>query len=246
MLISYVRLLDHWWASTAAARDAAWADPWEFREPRHRGDGRGRTGRLADCVLAHPTSFTSVLRRTDRERIVEALTEHLPSPSGDTERDLKTITLALQAEQGGAPVRYDTAPLLRRWSQDPEGIRAWLVRGELDQQNRVPAWLDQGLVTLTVGRLTQLPGELTQDALTNLVEDRYSDLQVVKREAKKRDVSNFVFGMKAGDLVATDDGGHLQMAHLDEGQPALDSYVAATRVHDELVVLQRANWQDCG
>jgi len=55
----------------------------------------------------------------------------------------------------------------------------------------------------SLGRFTQLPAQPTQDALSSLVDNRYADLQVVKREAKKRDVLAFVLGMQPGDLVLT-------------------------------------------
>jgi 5-methylcytosine-specific restriction protein B len=228
MLRSCARLLDHWWAQPASSHDQAWTDPWAFRDLVSAApDVDDRIASLL-CLLAHPSSFTAVLRRLDRERIVEVFADRLDSPTGDLERDLQTITLALQADQGGKPVRYDTAPLLQQWSQDVEGGRAWLVRGELDQQNRVPAWLTQGQVTLTVGRLNQLPANLTQDALSSLVEDRYSDLQVVKREAKKRDVLSFVLGMQPGDLVTTVDGGQLRLGRLQDTAPRLESIGGVT------------------
>jgi 5-methylcytosine-specific restriction protein B len=83
-------------------------------------------------------------------------------------------------------------------------------------------------VTLTVGRLTQLPSELTQNALSSLVEDRYSDLQVVKREAKKRDVLAFALGMQPGDLITTVDGGTLRLGRIEDGPASLLSIGGST------------------
>lgn len=231
MLESFVRLLDHWWSQPQEVRDAAWADPWAFRDlVSGRPDVDDRVASLV-CLLAHPRSFTTVLRGTDRQRIVEVFADRLESATDDVEKDLKRITLALQDDQGGKPVRYDTAPLLQQWSQKVEGGgRAWLVRGELDQQNRVPAWVSQGRVTLTVGRLTHLPVQLTQDALSSLVEDRYADLQVVKREAKKRDVLAFVLGMQPGDLITTVDGGTLRLGRVEDGPATLQSIGGSTLI----------------
>ncbi|QIG44484.1 AAA domain-containing protein [Nocardioides anomalus] len=176
------------------------------------------------CVVAHPASFTAVLSPVDRERIVQQLGDQVGSLLGDTERDLKTITLRLQAENSGQPVRYDVAPLLQQWSEAPEGgARAWLVRGEVDQQNRVPAWGKQGFVSITVGQLTQLPRDLDQGTLTALIEQHYGHLQVVKREGKKRDVLSFVLGMKPGDLVTTVDGGTLRLGRLEDSPAQLQS-----------------------
>lgn len=231
MLESFARILEHWWSQDPETQQAAWADPWQFRDlVSGARDVDHRVTSLL-CLLAHPHSFTTILRATDRARIVEVLGGDPAELTGDVERDLKKITLALQEEQGGKPIRYDTAPLVQQWSQVSEGgTRAWLVRGELDQQNRVPAWVSQGRVTLTVGRFTQLPAELTQDALSSLVEDRYADLQVVKKEAKKRDVLAFVLGMQAGDLVTTVDGGTLRLGRLEDGDVTLQSIGGSTLV----------------
>lgn len=222
MLESFVRLLDHWWSQEPELRDAGWADPWTLRDlVSGLPDVDDRVASLI-CLLVHPHSFTTILRPTDRARIVEVLGGSLAAPTTDVDRDLKAITLVLQAEQGGVPVRYDTAPLVQQWAQEVEGgSRAWLVRGELDQQNRVPAWVSQGRVTLTVGRFTQLPSPLTQSALSSMVEDRYADLQVVKKESKKRDVLAFVLGMQAGDLVTTVDGGALRLGRIEDGDISL-------------------------
>ena len=223
MLQSFIRILDHWWSLTEDQREAAWEDPWTFRDRVSNVPGVDDRVASLMCLLAHPGSFTTVLRPPDRRRIVEVFADRVDTPTGDVEHDLRRITIALQQENGGAPVRYETAPLLQQWSQNEEGARAWLVRGELDQQNRVPGWVSQGRVTLTVGRLTQLPSQLTQDAISSLVEERYTDLQVVKREAKKRDVLTFALGMQPGDLVSTVDGGTLRLGRLQEGPATLQS-----------------------
>ena len=213
MLSSVANLLVHWHEQPAEARDAVWEDPWAFRDLAAAAPGVDPRVVALLCVVVHPTSFTTVLRPADRRAIVAPLGTETGESTGDVERDLKTLTLRLQAEAGGAAVRYDQAPLLQAWSNDG-GQRAWLVRGEVDQQNRVPTWLRQGIVSITVGKLTQLPKEPTQKSLGDLVDEHYGDLQVVKREAKKRDVLSFALGMRGGDLVATVDGGALRLGWL--------------------------------
>ena len=104
-----------------------------------------------------------------------------------------------------------------------EGGRAWLVRGQVDQQNRVPTWVRQGIVSITVGKLTQLPKEPSQKSLSDLVDEPYADLQVVKRESKKRDVLAFALGMSDGDLVATVDGGALRLGVVQDEPARLQS-----------------------
>lgn len=218
MLSSLANLVAHWQAQPSQEREAIWSDPWALRDLAGSvPDVDPRVGALL-CVLIHPGSFTTVLRPVDREAIVRSLLTEAERATGDVEKDLKTITLRLQAEHDGAPVRYDQAPLLQQWS-DAERGRAWLVRGEVDQQNRVPTWTRLGIVSITVGKLTQLPKEPTQKSLGELVDEHYSDLQVVKREGKKRDVLSFVLGMSEGDLVATIEGGSLRLGVIQD-QPA--------------------------
>lgn len=222
MLASFVDMLVAWFERPAEERASAWDDPWLFRDLVTSPSGvDGRVAALL-CVVVHPGSFTTILRPADRAAIVEALATEADQVSGDVEKDLKTITLRRQGESGGAPVRYDQAPLVQAWS-DAEGGRAWLVRGEVDQQNRVPTWMRQAIVSITVGKLTQLPKELTQQSLSDLVDEHYGDLQVVKREAKKRDVLSFALGMTDGDLVATVDGGALRLGVVQDEPARLQS-----------------------
>ena len=222
MLSSAANLLVHWHEQPAEARDDVWDNPWAFRDLAATAPGVDPRVAGLLCVIVHPNSFTTVLRPVDREAIVTALGTADDALNGDTEKDLKTVTLRLQAEAGGAAVRYDQAPLLQAWSDDG-GQRAWLVRGEVDQQNRVPTWMRQGIVSITVGKLTQLPKEPTQKSLGDLVDEHYGDLQVVKREAKKRDILSFALGMRGGDLVATVDGGALRLGWLLDEPARLQS-----------------------
>ncbi|MFD2081556.1 5-methylcytosine-specific restriction enzyme B [Actinopolymorpha cephalotaxi] len=224
MLASVARILVHWFAQPEPARAAAWNDPWAFRDlVLAAPDADPRIVSLV-CLVAHPTAFTSVLAPAERARIVATLATGSDALTDDVERDLRTITLRLQQETGGQPVRYDVAPLLQQWRETPDGgSRAWLVRGEVDQQNRVPAWIRQGYVSITVGQLTQLPAQVDQGALSSLVDQHYGHLPVVKRETKKRDVLSFVLGMQPGDLVTTVDGGVLRLGRVEDSPAELQS-----------------------
>ncbi|MDN5896380.1 MAG: AAA family ATPase, partial [Nocardioides sp.] len=222
MLLSCANLLVHWHEQPSEGREAIWDDPWAFRDLALGAPGVDPRVAALLCVVVHPASFTTVLRPADREAVVDGLGTEADALTGDVEKDLKTITLRLQAEADGAAVRYDQAPLLQAWS-DADGSRAWLVRGEVDQQNRVPTWMRQEIVSITVGKLTQLPKEPSQKSLGDLVDEHYGDLQVVKREAKKRDVLSFVLGMSDGDLVATIDGGALRLGVVQDEPARLQS-----------------------
>ncbi|MDE0775114.1 MAG: AAA family ATPase [Nocardioides sp.] len=222
MLSSFVQILVRWHDQSVEARAAAWQDPWAFRDLVSGVPGVDPRVAALLCVIVHPTSFTTVLRPADRAAIVSALGTDADVLTGDVDKDLLTITVRLQSAAGGAPVRYDQAPLHQAWSE-ADGGRAWLVRGEVDQQNRVPTWTSQGIVSITVGKLTHLPKEPTQKSLTDLVDEHYGDLPVVKREAKKRDVLSFALGMNDGDLVATVDGGALRLGVVQDEPAQLQS-----------------------
>jgi GTPase subunit of restriction endonuclease len=173
-------------------------------------------------LAAHPGSFTTLLREESRVRVLDAFADRIPARTGDLDRDLLAVVLALQAEHGGTGVDLAAPPLLGVWSGAVDAGGAWLIRGQVDQRDRVPGWTRQGVVTLTVGRFRELPEEPTQAGLSSMVEELYGDLPVVKREAKKRDVLAFVLGMRPGDLVATDDGGNLRLGRIGEGPAGLD------------------------
>jgi 5-methylcytosine-specific restriction protein B len=228
LLRAMTAVLARWMSAPIERRRQAWQDPWSWRDMMTEVDGVDESVSAVLCLLVHPGSFTTVLRRDDREQIRQAFAERIPEPSGDTDRDLLTITLALQSKQGGHGVRFQEPPWLQQWSGQPDAARAWLVRGEVDQQNRVPSWMSQGLVSLTVGRLTKLPDEPSQGTLGALIDDLYSDMAVVKREAKKRDVWSFALAMQPGDLVATVDGSALRMGRLLPGEVERDSLGGST------------------
>ncbi len=224
MLTSFAGILVHWFEQPEDVRGTAWTDPLAFRDLVSNVASIDPRVAALLCVVVHPTSFTTVLSATDRARIVEKLAGDSDDLVGDTERDLRTITLRLQAENARQAVQYDVAPLLQRWSDAPEGgARAWLVRGEVDQQNRVPGWVKQGYASITVGQLTHLATAIDQVALSALVEQHYGQLPVVKREVKKRDVLSFVLGMQPGDLVVTVDGETLRLGRLEDAPAQLQS-----------------------
>jgi 5-methylcytosine-specific restriction protein B len=179
-------------------------------------------------LVVHPGSFTTLLRKIDREKVVAAFADRLPDLTGDLDRDLHAVVVALQAENGGHGVDLNAPPLVNAWSGSVDTGGAWLVRGQVDRRDRVPAWVSQNMVTLTVGRFRQMPADPTQATLTALVDELYSDQPVIKREGKKRDVLAFALGMRPGDLVATDDSGRLRLGRVQEGDAALDSIGGTT------------------
>jgi 5-methylcytosine-specific restriction protein B len=220
----FIRLLHDWWEQPAERREAAWVDPWVWGETvRLLPDTDERLPMLL-ALLAHPGSFTTLLRREDREKVVHAFSDRLDTPTGVLDKDLREIVLKLQIEAGDVGIDLTAPPLFNAWSGDPQSTGAWLVRGQVDKRNRVPDWIKHGNVTITVGMFRRLPEQPTQHELAEMVDDLYGDLLTVsKREAKKHDVVNFVLGMRPGDLVCSDDNSRLRIGHIADGDPALES-----------------------
>lgn len=139
--------LRHWFQATDGQRASGWADPWAFRDLLLQAPEADPHAVALLCLLVHPSSFTMLLRPGDRARVVEGLADRLPQRTDDVERDLLAVVLALQAEAGGHGIDLEQPPLSQIWRDTAEGSRAWLVRGEVEQRNRVPTWLGQKVVT---------------------------------------------------------------------------------------------------
>jgi 5-methylcytosine-specific restriction protein B len=228
MLRSFALILEHWWAQSEDRRTQAWNDPWGFRDVLDEVGEADERVRSLICLLAHPTSFTAILTRAEKERIATAYADRITSPTGDLEQDLKAIVLALQVESGH-PVDLTSAPWANAWNGSVESSVAWLIRGQVDQRDWVGSWRASSMATLLAKRFRKLPAELSQGALAAMVEEDYADLPVVKREEKKRDVLAFTLGIKAGDLVAVVEDGHLRLGRVQEKPVALES-VGGTQV----------------
>ena len=224
-LLPFLRLLRGWWRLPGEDQARAWANPWFFRDTLLSiGPAEDQLVSLL-CLLAHPSSFTPLLLSEDRRAVSKSFSDRLESePVGDLERDLRLTVLALQVEAGGQGVDLLAPPLVGQWSGTSlETAGAYLVRGQVDQQNRVRNWVKHGNVTLTTGMFRALPEHPDQPALAGMVDEAYSDYPVSKREAKKHDVVTFVLGMRPGDMICTDDNGNLRHGYLEDGPPRLES-----------------------
>ena len=85
MLQSFVRLLDHWWTLTRGRARRGMGRPLGLPRPRERRPRRRRAGRLPVCLLAHPRSFTTVLRRADRDASSRSSPTDSTALTGDVE-----------------------------------------------------------------------------------------------------------------------------------------------------------------
>lgn len=223
-LVSFLRLLQGWWRLSPSTRQGSWDGPWAFRNTLL--DLNPAEDEIVSllCLLVHPGFFTALLRQKDRVAVVGAFADRIPlSTPVDLEQRLLDVVLALQADAGGRAIDLFAPPLVGRWRDDPEQAGAWLIRSQVDKQNRVPNWVKNGNATLTTSMFRTLPDKQSHAVLTALVDDAYGDYPVSKREAKKHDVVNFVLGVKPGDLVCTDDGGALRTGRVLDEPPVLQA-----------------------
>lgn len=220
-LSAFMAVLDRYWSLPVERREQLWGDPWAMRDLLNEVDVDPRLRSLI-CLVAHPGTFTNVLRPADREAIVDAYAARVEL-TDDLERDLLAIVLSLQADNGGHPVNLFAAPWVGAWRAGTGLSGAWYLRSHVDQQNRVPTWVSGGIATLTAGKVRQLPTDLNQGSLTSLVDELYADLSLVKRESKRRDIVSFSLGVVPGDLILTEDNGLLRSGRVGEGQVSLEA-----------------------
>ncbi len=231
-LRSCAEVLAHWFEQPADRQAHCWTDPWAFRDLLDDADNCDERVRALLCLVAHPASFTAVLRPEDRQKVIDAFRNHLTEPTGDLEQDLRVVVLGLQGANGGHAVDLFASPWVHAWGAVEGTSGAWLVRGQVNQKNQVPQWLSRGIVTIPAASLRELPTPVDSASLTALVEQRYADRPVVKREVKRQDVLAFALGIAAGDLVVADDNGLLRHGRVLEGP-------ASVEVVDDAAVLSR-------
>ena len=217
MLRSFAVLLRGWWALSDDERDEAWDDAWTWRNLLHGVKGVDERVAALASVVAHPRYFTAILGTDDRRRIVDAFADRLPARTGDVERDLLSVVLALQQEHGGQAVDLTAPPLVNVWSGSLDTGGAWLVRGQVDQRDRVPAWVKQGNVTLTVGRFRTAPREPTQANLTGLSRSCTATCRWSSARRRSATCLSFVLGMRPAISSPPMTSGSLRLGRVARG-----------------------------
>lgn len=216
-----------WWRLNDSGRDRAWSDPWAWRDLTESLEGDTTpSARALLRYLRHPDAFLPIISSGDRREIREAFSDEISAVTGDLDRDLRDITIALQ-ERSGAPVDYYAEPFVERWkptTPPPAPRRAWLVRGSSVQGiDMVPTWLDEGFCSLAAAQLPviDLPAEPSE--LRAAVDEGFGHLSYAKREEKLRDVRSFLLTMQPDDLVITTSGGKIYVGTFKGEPEQLDS-----------------------
>jgi 5-methylcytosine-specific restriction enzyme B len=223
MLSLLIHFVEHWHGLAPADRQAAFDDPWVWKRIVQSSPGPNMPSqREALLYLAHPGTFLPIVKTSHKRAIRDAFPDELETSTGDVDRDLLQITLALQADRHGSIPYYDS-PYIERWRataveittgtgtddavHEPVSRRAWLVRGSsVNGHNLVPTWLADGFVSLAASTLRPVDAGIDQVALKDAVDTDYSHRSYAARKEKVNEFHAFLTRMREGDLIATTSG----------------------------------------
>lgn len=114
-----VNFVAQWTEISSSRQEELLDDPWALREFVLQLPGeRFPSQRSALMFLLHPQTFVSIVSDAHKRLIHEAFLGEVTSPSGDLDRDLRDITIALQVKES-QPVNYYASPLREVWQSAP-------------------------------------------------------------------------------------------------------------------------------
>ncbi|MGH8887538.1 MAG: hypothetical protein ACRDYX_20685 [Egibacteraceae bacterium] len=96
-----VEVAHQWWQLTGQDRAAALDDPWAFKAWLHEVPHDGaQAQREALLHLVHPATFEPIISASVKQRIVHALSRHVPAGVDDVDAALAGIRAALERRHG--------------------------------------------------------------------------------------------------------------------------------------------------
>lgn len=203
--------VERWHTLDEAGRNAALKEPWTFRELVHNLDTGQVAIRNSLLYLAFPDVFLPIVRQPDKVAIRNAFAEAIGGTTGDDpvtiDRDLFKIHAAHREQAGNKRVDYYQPPWRSVWDKgktSDKAARAWLIRDKATNPNT-------GFVALAAEHFTGFNPDMSRDELNAAVENGYKHLDYAQRLAIANDYYNFLFTMKADDLVTTEIGGDLHI-----------------------------------
>lgn len=229
-LTTVIEAASAWWALDDAGREMVWADPWAWRDLLDQLPPETiQSARSELCYLRHPETFPLVFSREDRERIAKAFASELATPTGDLDRDLHEITMALQERVGPGKVDYYRDPWVARWrpgAAAPSGRRAWLVRSTQGGAPLLSRWREGDYVSVLATHLPDIASGSDAAAVRAAVDAGYQHVDYAQRLALSNEYFDFLSRMKSNDIIVTiaEDNLHLgliagEAEYRPEGEP---------------------------
>lgn len=203
-LVSAVELVQGFLDEPEEIRRRALVDPWAWRDLVHRLTSYPSL-REALKYLAFPGTFLPIINPAQKRQIRDAFADRFGAATGDLDRDLRTVTLGLQAELGG-PVEYYQPPLAPVWQRKPvvEGRRAWLVRPRAGGSALVERWLADGFVSVEAEYLVDAQPGAGLATVQAAVEAGYPHVTSgSERNALAAQFHAFLSTMEADHIIAT-------------------------------------------
>ena len=217
-LFDMVNFLREWWERPEDERALALNDPWQWSATLNSARLTMPSTSHGLRYLGFPDFFLPIVNRDHKMRIRNAFISEIVNPTGDLDRDLFAITVALQERTGGA-VDYYSPALKQRWDpQTPVTARAWLVRGSSVQgQNLVPTWVRDGFISLPAAMLEEVPEGADRDAISSAVQAAFANRAADYQRQKVDEYDAFLRVMAPGDLVITTADGLVYVGEITGG-----------------------------
>lgn len=193
-----------WWKCDMATRETAWRDPWVWRDVVGSAEGDALPSVLSElCYLRHPETFPPIVSGEHKARIRNAFADEVDHLSGDLDRDLLAIALALQVKSQG-PVDFYRQPFLERWRPSGTAIagrRAWLVRPGPAGVPLVSRWLSEGFVSVVANHLGEVAPGSEPTVVRAAVDAGYGHVDYAQRLALANEYHSFLSKMAGDDVV---------------------------------------------
>jgi 5-methylcytosine-specific restriction protein B len=200
-LADAVEFLRYWWQLSPDHREQALSDPWTWQDViyDHKGVDSLREELL---YLGFPTHFLPIVNVSHKKLIRKAFFREVADPSGDLNRELFQITVAIQ-QQAGRPVDLYRPPYVGQWKKAPPGERAWLVRPEHANPDLLRSWQREGFVSVTAQHLTDIGMGAPPPDVRAAVDAGYPHLDFAQRISLANEYHAFLSQMDDGNPIAT-------------------------------------------
>ncbi|MEU1125905.1 AAA family ATPase [Streptomyces sp. NPDC005899] len=205
-----VLLVERLARTECSEREELFSDPWRFRAlcfgiQDAVGHKKGRAQIHVLLFTLFPDDFQPIASAHHKHEILNAFADELPDPTGNDDKDLLTLSRALEV-QIGRPVDFYDEPWVGRWRKGAvqHEQRGWLVRGNnVDGHDFIPAWLSQGYCSLAWREAPEIAAGATKQHVRQAVAEAMPEATAQLRGAAAYQLHVFLTVMQPGDLVVT-------------------------------------------